>query len=156
MRFPLYLLYPLYTGAIVLVMIAVVPRERIRRLAVFGVIYGGLGDALVLLILFILNIAGYRNYGPFAFLGLPFFPPLAWSAYFIIFLHLLPERYPWNYVFTLAAAGYSIVFSKVLQNLGLFQWKSSSILPPLIVYFIWMMVAVFTYQRFFRETTIDS
>lgn len=54
MEFPLFLLYPLYTGVIALVMLAVVPREKIRRLVVPGIIYRGAGDVLWLLVLFLL------------------------------------------------------------------------------------------------------
>lgn len=145
------MIYPLYTGAIALVMLAVVPREKIRRLVIFGVLYGGVGDLIMLVVLFVFNIAGYKNFGPFGF-GFPFFPPLAWTFFFIIYLHFLPERYPWNYIFSVTAAGYSLLFSNVLQNLGIFEWRMGRILPPAIIYLVWMITVTYTYQRFFKET----
>lgn len=156
MEFPLFLLYPLYTGVIALVMLAVVPREKIRRLVVPGIIYGGAGDVLWLLVLFLLNAAGYVNYGPFHFSGLPFFPPLAWTFFFIIYLHFLPDRYPWNYFFTFAAAGYAVIFSNVLQNLGIFEWRIGRLIPPMIVYLTWMTTVTYTYQRFLSKTKVHS
>ena len=151
---PLYLLYPIYTAGIFLIMLAVVPRERIRRLVPYALLYGAVGDFAWLLILGYLGIAGYINYGPFGFLGMPFFPLLAWTFFFIIYLHLLPERYPWNYLFTLSAAAYSLIFSNVLQNLGVFVWRTGRLVAPAVVYLTWMILVTYTYQNLFTRTRV--
>ena len=151
---PLYLLYPLYTAGIFLVMLAVVPRERIRRLVPYALLYGAVGDFVWLLILGYLGIAGYINYGPFGFLGMPFFPLLAWTFFFIIYLHLLPERYPWNYLFTLSAAAYSLIFSNVLQNLGIFAWRTGRLVAPPVVYLTWLILVTYIYQNLFTRTRV--
>jgi len=75
-EFPLFLLYPLYTGVIALVMLAVVPREKIRRLVVPGIIYGGAGDVLWLLVLFLLNQPVTSITARFIFPGCHFSLPL--------------------------------------------------------------------------------
>lgn len=142
------MLYPLYSAALALVMFAAVPKEKIRRLVPFAVLYGSVGDALWLLILGFFNLGGYINYGPFAFLGMPFFPLLAWTFFFTVYLYFLPDAYPWNYIFTLAATGYSLLFSNVLQNLGIFQWTAGRFWIPLAVYLIWMTLVTYTYQHY--------
>ena len=152
MTFPQYLLYPTYTAVIGLVMLAVVPKGKIRQLVPFAVLFGGLGDFLWLLLLGFLGIGGYINFGPFGFLGMPFFPPLAWTFFFIIYLYLLPDKFPWNYIFTLAGAGYSLVFSNVLQNLGIFQWRAGRFWVPFLIYVTWMLAVTYTYQYFFKDT----
>lgn len=157
MRFPLYMLYPLYTGGLALIMFAVVPRKDIRRLIPYAIVFGGIADALLLLILtFWLGVAGYINFGPLGFLGMPFFPLLAWTFFFVIYLYLLPERFPWNVVFTLTAAAFSIIFSNVLQNLGIFVWRTDRLVIPAIVYLTWMSLVTFVYQHFFAKSDTHS
>lgn len=145
---PLYLVYPLYTGILGLVMLAVVPRERIRELVPYALVFGAVLDFLIILVLGnYFNAFSYINYGPFGFLGIPFFPLLAWTFFFIIYLHLLPRRFPWNYIFTIAAAAYSVIFSNVLQNLGIFLWQTSRLLTPVVLYLAWMFFVTYTYQH---------
>ena len=110
-------------------------------------------DALVLFVLtFWLGIAGYINYGPFGFLGMPFFPLLAWTFFFVIYLYLLPEKFPWNLIFSVTAAAFSLIFSNILQNLGIFVWGTDRIFTPAFVYLLWMLFVTYTYQRFFAES----
>jgi hypothetical protein len=138
-------------------MFAVVPRDSIRRLVPYAIVFGGIVDAFWLLTLtYWLGIAAYINFGPFGFLGIPFFPLLAWSFFFITYLYLLPEKYPWNWVFTITAAGFSIIFSNVLQNLGIFVWRTNRLAVPMIVYLTWMIFATYTYQRFFAASKTSA
>ena len=74
-KMPLYLVYPLYTGILGLVMLAVVPRERIRELVPYALVFGAVLDFLINLVLGnYFNALSYINYGPYGFLGIPFFP----------------------------------------------------------------------------------
>jgi len=151
------MLYPLYTAGLALIMFAVVPREDIRRLVPYAIVFGGIVDTLLLLILtFWLGVAGYINFGPFGFLGMPFFPLLAWTFFFVIYLYLLPERFPWNVVFTVTAAAFSVIFSNVLQNLGIFVWRTDRLVIPIIVYLIWMSLVTFVYQKFLVKSDTRS
>jgi hypothetical protein len=156
-KFPLFLLYPLYTSVIALVMLAVVPRESIRRLVPFALLFGAVFDGIWLLLLGgVLGIARYINFSPFGVLGIPFFPPLAWTFFFVLYLYLLPDKSPWNYGFSVTSAIYATMFSNVLQNLQLFEWRGNRLLLPLAVYLIWMLAVTLIYQKYFKETKIHS
>lgn len=144
----IYYIYPIYTFSLIIIAYALVPRVEIRRLIFFGIIFGTVFDiSIIVLGSKILEIFNYINYGPFEYMGIPFFPPIAWAAYFIIFLYHLPEEKPWNYLFVFTAAGYSTLFSNVLRNLGLFQWNYGTLIIPFLIYFSWHLTITWVYYK---------
>ena len=151
MNFPLHSIYLLYTTILAVIMIVLVPRTHIRTLALLGVFYGGILNLVVILIHKLTGAGGFQNYGPFHFLGIPFLPPIAWTVFFIIFLYLLPGKKPWNYLFAVVASCYSVFFSNVLANLGIFQWKSSPIIYPIIVYLTWFLLVTWSYTKYGKK-----
>ena len=64
---------------------AVVPRMEIRRLSILAIIYGAITDFYNNFLNPPIRIGGHTNYHPFGFMGIPFFPLLAW-VYFIIYI----------------------------------------------------------------------
>lgn len=145
---PKHLIYPLYTGMMAILTFALVPRGEIRRLALYGIIYGAVADVFFILLVGVLRLGEYINYKHFGAFGLPFFPPIAWTFYFIMFLYILPANKPWNYLFPAIASGYAIYFSNILQNLGIFKWHyGNPFLPWLIVYAPWHFLTAWTYAR---------
>jgi len=151
MKLPLYSIYLLYTSIIALVMILLIPRKDIKSLALLGVLYGSILDILWILVISFVGGGGYLNYGPLGFIGIPFMPPISWTFFFIIFLFLLPRKKPWNYIFTLVASGYSVFFSNVLSNLGIFQWTFSKVIFPSGIYLTWFFFVTWSYNKYGRK-----
>ncbi len=147
--YPLFLIYPLYTSVLVLLALVLVPKKDFRTLFHWGTLYGGILDVVIIFfITYLFGFGGYKNYGPFAFMGIPFFPPLAWTNYFILYLYLLPPTKPWNYLFTVTTAVYDVIFSNVLMNLGIFEWTFSRLVLPFGIYLFWNLLVTWTYQKF--------
>jgi len=153
---PIYLIYPIYTAILMLIVLAVVPRKQIKKLAFYCIIFGAAADVLVLILLNLIGAGGYLNYGPFAFMGIPFFPPLAWVAFFILLFYLLPEKSHWNYIYVLIAAGYSTMFSNVLENLGLFRWNYGNLVIPYVIYLLWFSIATWYFLNDTREEKMNE
>lgn len=152
MKIPLAYIYVIYAFALGTMTLLLVPRAEIRRLAILGIIYGAITDFfMVIIATHLLGIGGYKNFYPFGFMGIPFFPLLAWSSYFIMYLYFLPSEKPWDIIFTLAATGYDIIFSNVLQNLGIFQWNISKLYLPFFIYLFWNLTVTLTFQNYFRD-----
>jgi len=145
---PTYYIYPIYTTALLIVTYALVPRQNIRYLLRYGILFGAVTDA-VMIILFtkIIGLGGYINFGPFGLKGIPFFPLIAWSIYYVLYLHMLPKEKPWIYIFPIAAAFYSVLFSNVLQNLGIFIWNWGTVIVPLIIYLFWHITVTWIYIK---------
>src|SRR5690554_276953 len=118
MQLPESYTYPIYTAIIALALVLLVPRNEIRRLFIYGIIFGALGDFVTVLLLMLFNIGGHMNYGPFGFLGIAFFPIMAWTLWFIMFFYYMPKQPIFLYIYVFAAAVYSAFFSNVLVNLN--------------------------------------
>lgn len=143
-----FFIYPIYTGTLVILTYALVPRQEIRRLSIYGITFGAVTDAVMIIVFtHLLGVGGYLNYGPFGFMGIPFFPLFAWTAYFILYLYLLPKTKMWVYIYLTVAAFYSVMFSNVLQNLGIFKWNYGRLFVPFLIYIGWHLGVTLIYRR---------
>lgn len=80
-------------GGLMGAMLLVVPLERIRRLTVFGIVFGILFPFLVIGVMQnLLGFWDYRGIDPVAILGIPVFLAVSWFPAVIIFAHLLMEH----------------------------------------------------------------
>ena len=143
-----YFTYPIYTIVLFILTYLIVPRNEIRYLIRYGIVFGAVPDA-VMVIFFtkILGLGGYFNFGPFAFQGIPIFPLMAWTIYFVLYLYLLPRDKPWVYIFPIAAAFFSVLFSNILQNLRIFKWNWGTIFIPSIIYLFWHIFVTWLYLK---------
>ncbi|MCF8012166.1 MAG: hypothetical protein K9L17_13145 [Clostridiales bacterium] len=145
---PLYFINPIVAVILFLLVIAVVPRIEIRRLAFYGIIFGAIIDMFNILIFTkVLGIGSYINYGPFEFLDIPFFPLISWVAYFILFFYFLPKERPWDYIYVLSAASLSTMFSNILVNLGVFKWNYGELFVPYMIYLTWFALVTMAYYK---------
>ncbi len=147
MQFPEYYTYPVYTLVIALGLIALVPRKDIKRLAIYGIIFGGVSDIIVIAVAKIFSIGSHVNFGPFGMFDLSFFPPLAWSIWFIMYLYFLPNNRILQTVYILAAAGYAMFFSNVLLNYNVLEWHKGRIFVPFLLYLVWFTLATWIYPN---------
>lgn len=153
---PTYFIYPIYTFVLFIVTYLLVPRQEIRYLLRYGVIFGAVTDAVMIIVFTkIIGLGGYIAYGPFAFKGMPFFPLLAWTIYYVLYLYLLPKSKPWTYIFPITAAFYSVLFSNVLQNLGIFKWNWGTILIPSLIYLFWHFTVTWIFIKI-QETKLKT
>ncbi len=144
----LYFIYPIYTAILGIILISIVPRKDIKRLAFYGIALGGVMDTLaIFLVTFLLNLGSYINYGPFGFKGFTFFPPIAWSIWFIMFFYILPDNKFLKHFFIVTAASYAVLFSNILVNLGIMKWNKSEIIVPFIIYIVWFYTVVWIKKR---------
>jgi hypothetical protein len=140
--------YPIYTTALLVVTYALVPKPDIRYLLRYGILFGFVTDTvMIILVTKIMGLGGYINFGPFNFKGIPFFPLIAWSIYYVLYLYMLPKEKPWIYIFPIAAAFFSALFSNVLQNLGIFIWNRGTVIVPLIIYLFWHIAVTWIYIK---------
>ncbi|MDI6870911.1 MAG: hypothetical protein QME79_06055 [Bacillota bacterium] len=140
-----------YTAIFALLVIALVPREDIRKLAIHGMVFGAIVDVLVIASGKLLGAFEYVDHGPLVWLGLPFFAPISWALFFIMYFYFLPEKRPWNYVYTALGIIYSVLFGNLLVNLGIMRYFSDQtwvrLLLALAVFTPWFAGATWGYYR---------
>lgn len=143
---PKYFLYPIITLLFSLILIAVVPKFEIRRLSIYGIIFGGIMDTLVHLFGYVTGFFAWVNYGPFGFIAVHIFANVAWSIFFILYFYFLPKYKPLNYLFVCAGIFFSMVYYNLVINLGILYSQSRFLLPSLGFTF-WFLVATWGFYK---------
>ena len=96
--------YPAFALCMLFLLLAFVPRQVIRKLFWFSLLWGSTIDAFLIMLFKYLNLYRYVDVEPFNFFGAPMWLSLSWSPAVILFLYFLPPRKEWYYfVFYLAA-----------------------------------------------------
>lgn len=143
-----YFIYMIYTGVLAIILITLVPKKQIQKLVIYSIIFGAIVDIFAVIFLtHLLDVGGYINYGPFGFMGIPFFPPIAWSIWFILYFYFLPKRQIFQYIYTTTAAAYSVFFSNILVNLNLFKWNYGRLFLPFLIYITWLSTVTWIKKR---------
>jgi hypothetical protein len=73
----------IYTAVFAGIVIVLVPRQEIRRLSIYGIIFGAIFDIMVVSIANFLGEFKYINYEPFGLIGIHFLAPVSWTLFFI-------------------------------------------------------------------------
>ena len=144
---PLYFIYPLYTAILAIIAKILIPKDELKRLFTYALFFGGAADVIVIRSYRFLNMGGYINYGPFGFMGLPFFPIIAWICFFMIYYCFLPEMKIVRFAYIVIAAAYSVFFSNILINLGIFRWNYGRVVVPFCVFLIWISLATWGFLK---------
>lgn len=141
-----HLIYLINVAVFSLILVIVVPRKDIRRLSIYGIIFGTLMDIIALLIGKATGLFGFINYGPFGFKGISIFASGAWAIYFILYFYFLPENKLLISIYALTGIIFSVLYTNMVIELGIFS-TVSRILLPLIVFSIWFTVATWGYLK---------
>ncbi|MHB1126796.1 MAG: hypothetical protein ACYC2T_07525 [Bacillota bacterium] len=152
---PTYLKIPMYTAVFALLVITVVPRKEIRRLAVYGIIFGAIMDVIVLSGGQLLGTFEYINFSPLGFWFIPFFAPISWALFFILYFYFFPKNKLIMYVYVASGIGYSIFFAQLLFNTGIMAIYPPNFIPynyfriiaPVSVFLIWFPVSTWSFLK---------
>ena len=144
---PLHFLHPLLTVIFALILVILVPRHEIRRLSIYGIVFGGLMDVLMLTIGHLTGFFGWINFGPFGLSYLPFFAPISWSIYYIMYFYFLPKYKTLIYIFVASGIGMSVLYTNLVINLGVFMSTVGRVIVPLITFIFWFSLATWGYLK---------
>ena len=140
-------IYFIYTGLLAFLVKLIVPINEIRRLSIYAIVFGAIADVAILCMIKLVGPGGYINYGPFGFLGIPFFPLLAWTCYYILYFYILPKGKRIRIIYIITAASYSTLFANVLKNLGIFEWPYERVILPFCIYLVWHSISTWGYLK---------
>lgn len=143
---PKYFLYPIFTVIFAVILLAVVPKKEIKRLSLYGIIFGGIMDSAVHYFGYLTGLFSWINYGPFGFIGVHIFSGLAWSMFFISYFYFLPHQKPLNYVYTVAGIFFATLFYNVVIDMGILK-AVSKIWLPIFGFTFWFSVATWGYYK---------
>jgi len=136
----------IYTAILALICIVLVPRNKIRRLAIYGIIFGAAFDVVLLLLTNSFGEIGYFNYGPFGLLGIHFISPIAWAIFFIMYFYFLPNIKLYQYIYITVGILASIAFAHTITQLGILYLTHGTI-DAIFTFLIWYPAATWGYAQ---------
>ncbi|KAF1084362.1 hypothetical protein SPSYN_02138 [Sporotomaculum syntrophicum] len=136
----------LYTAILALILVATVPKNKIHRLSIYGIIFGALFDIVLVTTTNFFNEFGYKNYGPFGLGGIHFAAPVAWSIFFIMYFYFLPRIKTYVYIYIIVAILSSIAFCQMITKLGVL-YLAHGIIDSIIPFLIWFPTATWGYYK---------
>jgi hypothetical protein len=143
---PINLIPFIYTGIFAIILVAVVPRKEIHRLSIYGIIFGGIFDIVVVTIANITGSFRYINYEPYGLIGIHFAAPISWSIFFMLYFYFLPEKKPYIYLYTVIGIFYSIMFCQMIAKIGIIK-LSHGLIDSIIPFIFWYPIAIWAYLR---------
>lgn len=139
----------IYTAIFSIILVNVVPKHEIRRLFIYGLIFGGMFDVVLVEIANLIGEFKYVNYGEFGMFGIHFMAPIAWTVYFIIYFYLLPQKKIYLYLYTAMGVFDSIFFCQMITKLGVLQ-LAHGLLSSIMPFTIWFPIATWGYLKLIK------
>jgi len=136
----------IYSFIFAAILVAAVPKNEIRRLSIYGIIFGAVFDVVLVEIANLTNSFRYINYEPFGMLGLHFMAPISWAIFFIIYFYFLPKKKPYIYIYTITAVFYSMLFCQMITKLGVLELVHGTI-DSIVPFVIWFPTVTWAYYK---------
>lgn len=136
----------LYTLIFSVILVAVVPKTEIRRLSIYGIIFGAIFDVVFVSIANITGSFRYINYESFGLIGIHFLAPISWAIFFILYFYFLPNKRPYIYLYIISGVFYSMMFCQMITKLGVLK-LSHGIIDSIIPFVFWFPLATWGYLK---------
>jgi len=146
----------IYTAVFAGIVLALVPRQEIRRLSIYGIIFGGLFDGIVVSIANLWGEFKYINYEPFGLMGIHFLAPVSWTLFYIIYFYHLPTKKVYIYIYTTMGIFYSMLFCQMITKLGVLS-LAHGLYDSIIPFVPWYIIATWGYLKLTKiDDTFES
>lgn len=122
------------------------PKNEIRRLFIYGLIFGGIFDIVVVGIASLIGEFKYIDYEQFGLMGIHFMAPISWTIFFIIYFYLLPNKKIYIYLYVIMGIFYSVLFCQMITKLGVLMLVHG-IFDSIIPFLIWYPIATWGYLK---------
>jgi hypothetical protein len=113
--------YPILALSVLIFAIILIPRAEFKKWFWFSLFWGSGVDAILILLIKLLNLYHYIKAEPFSFYGSPMFINLSWVPVILMFIHFLPNRSE-KYILYLYIAAFSFIglyVGIILHSVGL-------------------------------------
>jgi len=123
--------------------VILIPKEKYKKFFIYGFLFGGVLDIIIIFSFTYLNIIKYYKMGPLSILNtFPFFTPIAWTFAMMLFLYFLPIKRFFLIPYVISFALYGIAVSEVLKGFGVYAYNIY-IMP--FVFIVWFSFTAFLY-----------
>lgn len=102
LNFPYLYYYLTFAFGLLFLILVFIPKQELKKLFWFGILWGSALDFIVEHIYHFLNLTRYRHTEPFNIGALPLWTILAWAPAVMLFIYFLPQRKEryiyWTYI----------------------------------------------------------
>jgi hypothetical protein len=142
------LAYPIFALLILSLTLLFVPRQEIKKLFWFSLLWGSTADIVLILLFRCLHLYQYLKLSPYDFFGAPMWLPLAWSPAVILYIYFFPARKEWYYIifYITAFAVIGTAIGMFFTQIGLLKEIHWHPLLRFPVQFIWFYGAMRHYR----------
>jgi hypothetical protein len=156
-KLPLNSYYLIFALVMLFLLLAFVPRQEIKKLFWFSLLWGSGVDTFFVLLFRFLNLYYYQGLEPFNLLGTSILLAMSWSPAIILYIHFFPNRDEWYYI-----TFYITAYSMIGVSIGLFftqvgiikeiHWNEFFRFP---IHFIWFF-GVWKHYQYLQSTEKKS
>lgn len=126
----------------------IVPKEHYKRTLIYGIIFGGIANFMIVVLLSYLNLIRYKNLGFFDIGGfISSWTPVTWSFIFALFFYLLPVRLPFMIPYILAFAAFTYGSGLVFENFGVFEYLGFWRYAAPVLFTVWYSASAWVYLK---------
>jgi hypothetical protein len=139
-------IYAIFAIQAAFVFIIIVPKKQYKLFLLYGILCGGLADALIISLFTPLHLIKYKNLGFFNILGLfSSWNPVIWAFTFGVFFYLLPTKKLLLIPFVISWAAYMFCSGLVFENFGIFEYIGFWRYATPFFFLIWLSVSSWFY-----------
>ncbi|MDX9872609.1 MAG: hypothetical protein RBT41_09345 [Clostridia bacterium] len=136
----------IYAFVFAAILVAAVPKNEIRRLSIYGIIFGAVFDIVLVGVAVATKSFSYVNYGPFGLFGIHFMAPISWAIFFILYFYFLPSKKGYIYLYIVSAIFYSMMFCQMIAKLGVLK-LSHGLIDSIVPFVLWFPLATWGYLK---------
>lgn len=140
--------YLIFAAVIGLSTIVIIPRNLYKKYFLYGLIFGGIGDTLLVTMIHYMGFLNYKILGVTSIFGIvSFWTPIAWTFYFMLYFYFLPARkiFLVPYVIVFIALNYSVGI--VMSQSGLYETIGVYKYIQPFVYLAWCSISAWAFFK---------
>ncbi|AFQ43559.1 hypothetical protein [Desulfosporosinus meridiei] len=140
--------YFIFAATIGLATIILIPRNLYKKYLLYGLIFGGIGDTLLVALFHFMGYLNYKNMGETSIFGLfSFWTPIGWTFYFMLFFYFLPVRKTFFVPYLLAFVALNYSVGMVMSQSGLYETIGIYKYIQPFVYLSWCLISVWIFHK---------
>lgn len=140
--------YFLFAATIGLVTVIAIPRNLYKKYLLYGLMFGGIGDSLLVAIIHFLGYLNYKNLGATSLFGIfSFWTPIAWTFYFMLFFYFLPVRKVFLVFYVLVFVLLNYAVGTVMSQSGLYEVIGIYKYIQPFIYLVWCAISAWAFLK---------
>jgi hypothetical protein len=148
-----YLAFALIIGITAFI---IIPKLLYKKFLLYGLVFGGIADAIIANVCTITGIIRYNGFGAFGLIDTySILTPITWTFAFMLFFYFLPVRKGFLIVYILGWSAINYSVGIVMQNLHLFSYLGIGLYIAPIIFIVWYSISAYVFRRYEQKIQLS-